>query len=85
MSGPGYDPNEYPPAPQPRHYSAYPALQQTGWSPEYEAGRKLKETSLIFGIVGFFVLGFVFGPLAIMNAKKAEAMGHDATAGRVLG
>jgi hypothetical protein len=48
-------------------------------------GTKFKERSLIFGIVGFFFLGIVFGPLAILNAKEAEAMHDSATFGKVLG
>lgn len=88
MSQPGYDPNQYPPAPQyaqPPQYAGYPPYQQQGYPPGYLQGQKHKETSLIFGIIGLFVLGFVFGPLAIINANKAEALGHQATAGKVLG
>lgn len=48
-------------------------------------GQKYKEKSLIFGIIGFFFLGIVFGPLAIINANKAEALHHSATFGKVLG
>lgn len=52
---------------------------------EFFQGTKFKEKSLIFGIIGFFFLGIVFGPLAISNANKAEAMHHSATFGKVLG
>lgn len=34
---------------------------------------------------GQFVLGFVFGPLAILNAGRAEAMNVPATFGKVAG
>jgi vacuolar-type H+-ATPase subunit I/STV1 len=89
MSQPGYDPNQYQQPyqapPQPYDPSAYPAMHAMGYSPEYLAGKKVAETSLLFGILGLFVLGFVFGPLAIINANKAERMGFPATAGKVLG
>ncbi|HYH77440.1 MAG TPA: hypothetical protein VD841_08095 [Arthrobacter sp.] len=40
---------------------------------------------MIYGVIGFFFLGIVFGPLAISNANKAEALHHSATLGKVLG
>jgi hypothetical protein len=89
MSQPGYDPNQFqqPYAAPPQQYdpSAYPGMHAMGYSPEYAAGKKLQETALLFGILGLFILGFVFGPLAIINANKAERMGFPATAGKVLG
>jgi hypothetical protein len=89
MSQPGYDPNQYrqPYAAPPQQYnpSAYPGMHAMGYSPEYVEGKKVAETALLFGILGLFVLGFVFGPLAIINANKAERMGFPATAGKVLG
>lgn len=90
MSQPDYGPSQYPPAPQVQQpyqpYTGYPpAAPQQAYSLEYLQGLKFKETSLIFGIVGLFVLGVVFGPLAIINANKAESLGHRATAGKVLG
>lgn len=48
-------------------------------------GEKHAQTSLILGIVGLFVLGIVLGPLALVQAKKAEEMHVAATAGKVLG
>lgn len=48
-------------------------------------GEKYAQTSLIFGIVGLFLLGIVFGPLAIVNANKAEKLHVAATGGKVLG
>lgn len=79
MSQPGYN---QPPAPyqQPN----YPHVQQNN-SADFMQGTKYKEKALIFGILGFFFLGIVFGPLAIINANKAEAMNHSATIGKVLG
>ncbi|MEG9249619.1 hypothetical protein V6S67_16145 [Arthrobacter sp. Soc17.1.1.1] len=53
-----------------------------GVSPE--AG-KAKTTSLVLGIIGLFILGIILGPLAIMQANKAERLGARATAGKVLG
>ena len=70
--------------PQPYQYPNYPNVQQNN-SLEFFQGTKFKEKSLIFGIIGFFFLGIVFGPLAISNANKAEAMHHSATFGKVLG
>lgn len=62
----------------------YPNVQQNN-SLEHFQGSKFKEKSVIFGVIGFFVLGIVFGPLAISNARKAEALHHSATLGKVLG
>jgi uncharacterized Tic20 family protein len=50
-----------------------------------QEGEKAARISLILGIVGLFVLGIVLGPLAIMQSKKAERLGHKATAGMILG
>lgn len=49
-----------------------------------EAG-KARTASLVLGIVGLFLLGIILGPLAIMQANKAERLGERATAGKVLG
>jgi hypothetical protein len=49
------------------------------------SGNSTDARSLIFGILRFFFLGIVFGPLAISNTNKAEAMHHSATFGKVLG
>jgi uncharacterized Tic20 family protein len=48
-------------------------------------GQKHAQMSLVFGIIGLFVLGIVLGPLAIVQAGKAEKLGQQATAGKVLG
>lgn len=69
---------------QPYQYPNYPNVQQNN-SLEFFHGSKFKEKSVIFGVIGFFVLGIIFGPLAISNAKKAEALHHSATLGKVLG
>jgi hypothetical protein len=49
-----------------------------------EAG-KARTASLVLGIIGIFFLGIVLGPLAIMQANKAERLGERSSAGRVLG
>jgi hypothetical protein len=51
----------------------------------YAQGMNHRSTATIFGVVGIFVLGIIFGPLAIVQASKAEALGVKATAGKVLG
>lgn len=54
-------------------------------SPQQVEADKAAQLSIVFGIVGFFFLGILFGPLAIIQAKKAEQLGRAATAGKVLG
>lgn len=58
---------------------------QSGQSDAAHAGEKAKTRSLMFGVLGLFVVGIVFGPLAISQASKAEQHGTKATAGKVLG
>jgi hypothetical protein len=48
-------------------------------------GAQYKEKATTYAIVGLFVLGFIFGPLAILNANRAKALNHTATVGRFLG
>jgi hypothetical protein len=48
-------------------------------------GMRAKDAAVMFGVLGFFFLGIVFGPLAIMQAKKAEKFYGPATFGKVLG
>lgn len=52
---------------------------------DYMQGMSHRSTSTIFGVIGLFILGIVFGPLALVQANKAEALGVKATAGKVLG
>lgn len=54
-------------------------------SRQYMEGSKHAQTSLVFGIIGLFFLGIVFGPLAIVQAKKAEANNVASSAGKILG
>ncbi|MCC3289758.1 hypothetical protein [Arthrobacter sp. zg-Y1110] len=49
------------------------------------AGESFKNQSLLFGVLGLFVAGFVLGPMAIYYAQKAEALNVPASAGKVLG
>jgi hypothetical protein len=51
----------------------------------YMQGMSHRSTATIFGVIGLFILGIVFGPLALVQANKAEALGVRATAGKVLG
>lgn len=74
----------YPHGSQQPYPPNYPNVQQN-FSVEHFHGSKYKERSVIFGVIGFFFLGVVFGPLAISNASKAEALHHSATLGKVLG
>ncbi|MDQ0707645.1 hypothetical protein QFZ52_000297 [Arthrobacter woluwensis] len=51
----------------------------------YLQGVGHRSQATVFGVLGLFVLGIVFGPLAIVQAGRAEALGVTATAGKVLG
>ncbi len=48
-------------------------------------GAQHRKTSIILGIISLFVLGLPLGAFAFINARKAEAHGVKATAGKVLG
>lgn len=48
-------------------------------------GARAKSTAVLLGVVGFFFLGIIFGPLAIMQARKAEKYYGPATFAKVLG
>ncbi|GAA4776602.1 DUF4190 domain-containing protein [Citricoccus nitrophenolicus] len=54
-------------------------------SPQQVDADKASQLSLVFGIIGLFFFGILFGPLALVQASKAERLGSAATAGRVLG
>lgn len=62
----------------------YSSDPHNGGAVPADAG-KARTTSLVLGIIGLFFLGIVLGPLAIMQANKAERLGERATAGKVLG
>ena len=48
-------------------------------------GTKNARLAMIFGIIGIFFLGYIFGPLAIWQASKAQKAGVQAKVGFVLG
>ncbi|MGV0108883.1 hypothetical protein [Arthrobacter sp. CP30] len=77
-----------PPYQQPYQPSFAAGGYQPGYyqpSPQAVEGASAAQLSLILGIVGFFMAGFVLGPLAIWQASKAERLGVPATAGKILG
>lgn len=51
----------------------------------YLQGVGHRTQALVSGVIGLFVLGLVLGPVAIVQASRAEALGVTATAGKVLG
>lgn len=48
-------------------------------------GAAFKSKATMFAIIGIFFFGVIFGPLAIRNAGKAEALGVRAPFGRICG
>lgn len=50
-----------------------------------QQGQKYRRNSIIVGVIGLFLFGFAMGFVAIMMARRAEAAGFKATAGKVLG
>lgn len=48
-------------------------------------GQSKAKVALICGIVGLFIFGIILGPIAIVQANRAEALGAKATGGKVLG
>lgn len=76
-----------------QHRTPYPSEQPFAGPPTrgmptsnagYE-GRRSAQLSLAYGVLGLFIFWFVFGPLAISQANKAERMGEPAAGGRLLG
>ncbi|MCU1633051.1 MAG: hypothetical protein JWM61_1703 [Micrococcaceae bacterium] len=49
------------------------------------AGQSYAQKSLLLGVLSLFFLGVILGPLAIINARKAEQLQVPAVAGKVLG
>ncbi|MCM3662198.1 hypothetical protein M3148_14530 [Georgenia satyanarayanai] len=80
---------QFPPPPPPHAQGGMPVYRgdpvHTTYSPDAMLADKAAQASLIFGIIGVFFAGVVFGPLAIWQASKAEKMNKPATAGKVLG
>lgn len=54
-------------------------------SEQFMDGARAKGNAVMLGILGFFVFGVIFGPMAIMQARKAEKYYGKATFGKVLG
>lgn len=80
----------YPQAYQQVYQQPYQQGHQGYTRPYGQGGRSLEgenaaQLSLILGLVGFFFAGVVLGPIAILQAHKAEKLGVPATAGKVLG
>lgn len=66
-----------------RHPDQQPVtMGQLRW---YMEGMRHARLATVFGILAIFSLGALFGPLAIVQSKKAEAFGVPAPEGRVLG
>ncbi|WP_156929989.1 hypothetical protein [Arthrobacter sp. 35/47] len=73
-------PSEQPFAATPSRKS--PAMSFAG--PGHE-GKRAAQLSIAYGVLGMFLFWFVFGPMAISSANKAERMGESAAGGRLLG
>ncbi|MBF0807718.1 DUF4190 domain-containing protein [Rothia nasimurium] len=54
-------------------------------SPQQVEADKAAQAALICGIIGLFTVPIILGPIAIVQANKAERLGAAATAGKVLG
>lgn len=68
-------------------YGQQPYGEQDGppfYFPDLE-GANFKSKATMYAVIGIFILGIVFGPLAIRNAGRAEANGVPATFGKVAG
>lgn len=63
---------------------AYDQNGQPFYFPDLE-GAAYKSKATMFAVIGIFILGFIFGPMAILNAGRAEAHGVPATFGKVAG
>lgn len=69
-----YSGGGYPPAPSPAH----------GYGQAAADGNSAATLAIVFGVVGIVLLP-ILAPLAIWQANKAEKLGVNATAGKVLG
>jgi hypothetical protein len=59
-----------------------------GYPPQLNSnveGEKHAQSSLILGIISLFAFGVVIGPLAMIQARKAEALNVSATPGKITG
>lgn len=72
------------PSEQPFARSSSPGSSRGATGSDYE-GKRAAQMSIAYGVIGMFFFWFVFGPLALSNANKAERMGEPAAGGRLLG
>jgi hypothetical protein len=84
LSQPGFD--QQPQTVQPYDAAEPDDGQADGpvFFPDLE-GAAFKSKATMFAIIGIFFFGVIFGPLAIRNAGKAEALGVRAPFGRICG
>lgn len=65
---------------------AQPGYPYPGYPMMHPEGAQLAQTSMIFGILSLFLLGLIFGPIAIVKANRAEReFNTSATVGKVTG
>jgi hypothetical protein len=50
-----------------------------------QQGQKYRRNSIIIGVIGLFLFGIAMGVMAFFMARRAEAAGVKASAGKVLG
>lgn len=92
----GYSPQGYPPQGHAPHGYAPPGYGYYSPTPgsdelhrlSFEREQRAQQhatTAVVLGIIGLFTLPVILGPLAIWQASKARSLGHQATAGLVLG
>lgn len=56
-----------------------------GTSPKTQEGERLAQDALVYGVVGIFTFGLLFGPWAIAKAIKAKKCRVNATPGFIAG
>lgn len=93
-SGYGYS-GHHQQSPQPSQYPTYDDGSAAGYTAgdahhplrqqELMQAQSWATPALVLGIVGLFTVPFILGPLALWQASKARRVGHDASAGWVLG
>ncbi len=69
-----------------QQYGQQPGYGYPGYPMMNPEGAQLAQTSMIFGILSLFLLGLIFGPIAIVKANRAEReFNTSATVGKVTG
>lgn len=87
QGGPSYDGGSFNQPPQFHGHTPSSSGSHSESGAEFQ-GRKLAQDAMVLGILGVFVsfLGFIFGPLAITKAHRAEREFHTVAAvGRITG